>query len=483
MRDKDALKSRLSMLEVAERLTTLKRVGREMKGPCPICRDGDDRFYIPGNNQEVFSCRKCQASGDIIELWRLVHNLDFPGAFDSLCSAFGLALSQVEAPRIRHQPKMAAKSPAQAIKPHAWSDPAKQKAIKQEIKAGMEALTIESDGGAYLLSRGLLPDTWRAFRLGQCEARWLGIEEPRPAILIPYADQAGTVSAIKYRGFDELAKDKGKRFIQAPGSQGRLFGGHLLTGGGESKTLILLEGEMNAAAAWQASRGPGFDVLSFGSDTIPADAIEAAAELVRSHGYRKLGIWLDAEQRAIETGQRMAAALEGWLGEIFPYMSPDGLDANDILRDMGADQVLACLYEAVEENQQNVPVLPPVRSIETSEPQKPLAPQNGGAMAKAKPRASKNGDYEAGSPRQIEGLIYGPPEPRASADPLTPAELSALAPDGKEEGAIRNAIDMAYRPRRGAPLGLAILAGARALDEGLGAYDSWLSGFAGDDEG
>ena len=157
-------------------------------------------------------------------------------------------------------------------------------------------------------------------------------------------------------------------------------------------------------------------------------------------------------------------------------------DAAELLKRGGDSYLLdglrAIINKAIPAKEANTPVLSPV---EPSEPQEALAPQNGGAMAGTCPGALKTGDYEGGSPRKIEGLIYGPPEPRASADPLTPAELSTLDTDGRTEEAIKDALDMAYRPRRGSPLGAAILGGCRAIEDGLGAYASWFASFAGDE--
>ena len=478
--DFEGVKARISILSVAEGLTTLNR---SLQGPCPKC-GGEDRFYLGKSKKDPswFICSHCHPkAGDVIEL-----------------VAWHEGISQAEACRklggetgkpYRPQPQTKVAPIKRAAEPPAWEDPEWQAKAREQVGKASANLTQQSEAGQYLASRGLKPETWEAFRLGSWLAKWPGIEGRRPSILLPHIDQAGNVSAIKYRGFDELAKDKGKRFTQAKGSQGRLFGGHLLTGGGESRTLILLEGEMNAAATWQASRGPGWDVLSIGAEKPRGELVEELAELAKSGAYLRCLVWMDQIDRARAIGEAISqkagsSCMVGMSQSIEDQAAGIKWDAAELLKRGGDSYLLdglrAIINKAIPAKEANTPVLSPV---EPSEPQEALAPQNGGAMAGTCPGALKTGDYEGGSPRKIEGLIYGPPEPRASADPLTPAELSALAPDGKEEGAIRNAIDMAYRPRRGAPLGLAILAGARALDEGLGAYDSWLSGFAGDDEG
>lgn len=57
------------------RLTAGSR--NEPHGPCPLCRAGDDRFYIRVKQQR-FACRQCLPSGgDVIDLVERLHNVGF----------------------------------------------------------------------------------------------------------------------------------------------------------------------------------------------------------------------------------------------------------------------------------------------------------------------------------------------------------------------------------------------------------------------
>ena len=477
--DFEGVKARVSILSVAEGLTTLNR---SLQGPCPKC-GGEDRFYLGKSKKDPswFVCSHCHSkAGDVIELVAWHEGISQAEACRKLGGDTGEPYR-----RPRTEPRKPDPKPAE---PPAWADPEWQAKAREQVGKASANLTQQSEAGQYLASRGLKPETWEAFRLGSWLAKWPGIEGRRPSILLPHIDQAGKVSALKYRGFDELAKDKGKRFTQAKGSQGRLFGGHLLTGGGESRTLILLEGEMNAAAAWQASRGPGWDVLSFGPEAAAAPSAEEVARLAKDRGYSRCLVWMDEKPKAEELRDMILKAsppslLAGACHS--PIKEGIKLDAGEAIKRGGDSYLLevlqAIISKAIPAKEANTPVLAPVRSVEPSEHQKPLAPEDGGAMAEANPGGSKTGDYDRGSPRKIAGLIYDPPEPRASADPLTPAELSTLDTDGRTEEAIKDALDHAYRPRRGSPLGAAILGGCRAIEDGLGAYASWFASFAGDE--
>jgi DNA primase len=66
-----------------QRDITLKRQGKtERVGPCPKC-GGDDRFAI-NISKQVFNCRGCGASGDVIELVKFLDGVDFNVACETL---------------------------------------------------------------------------------------------------------------------------------------------------------------------------------------------------------------------------------------------------------------------------------------------------------------------------------------------------------------------------------------------------------------
>ena len=71
----DVLAAPACLVSIADVLAAhgiqLRRIGDELVGPCPACRDGLDRF---GANlkKNVFNCRKCNAAGDAIALEQLL---------------------------------------------------------------------------------------------------------------------------------------------------------------------------------------------------------------------------------------------------------------------------------------------------------------------------------------------------------------------------------------------------------------------------
>jgi DNA primase len=61
-----AAKAVLIENDLARRGVKLKREGRELVGPCPVC-GGTDRFSVSINKQ-VWNCRGCSKGGDVIAL-------------------------------------------------------------------------------------------------------------------------------------------------------------------------------------------------------------------------------------------------------------------------------------------------------------------------------------------------------------------------------------------------------------------------------
>src|SRR5579864_757234 len=53
----------------------LRRIGRELIGPCPSC-GGTDRFAVSLTKQ-VFRCRQCGGKGDVIEFVKFITGKPF----------------------------------------------------------------------------------------------------------------------------------------------------------------------------------------------------------------------------------------------------------------------------------------------------------------------------------------------------------------------------------------------------------------------
>ena len=191
-------------------------------------------------------------------------------------------------------------------------------------------------GAAYLERRGLEPGTWQAFHWGWAEYKG------RPAIAMPWY-RGGKIMAIRYR-FIEPTSD-GQRLIAEPGSKfgGVLYGGQAMEPGAEqTRTLVLCEGEINAASIWQVAHETRLDVLSVGSESTRL----TAPMLAHAAKYKHVIVWMDRREIAAKMREQLAqGGSAGTVAVASPLRKddvgnvltgadgkPQKWDANDLLR-------------------------------------------------------------------------------------------------------------------------------------------------------
>jgi DNA primase len=313
--DTAAIKAANPIRTVAERYTTLD--GKLGNGPCPQC-GGTDRFFIHRDGAH-FQCRGCEKKGDVIELVMWVEGIDFPTACKILSGEPGIGVSN------RSFPSTAApKKPAE--KPQQWREANWQRQAKQ-IAERAHADLMDSPKGRnareYLVTRGLLADTWRAFGLGFVAEQFdPKNKSKRPAIVIPWMLE-GCITALKFRFIDDIAAaDKTRRFTQKAGSDPLVFGSQCAK---DADTLLAIEGELNALSAWQVLQGEGIDVLSVGSEA------NLSRLPILAKNYNALVTWLDSGEKVIKAAQSLDHPNKALM------QSPKGMDANDVLVQHGAD--------------------------------------------------------------------------------------------------------------------------------------------------
>ena len=296
----------VNLVQLVGHYTQLRRKsGGEYAGPCPKC-GGEDRFTVDAKG---WFCRVCKPYDDAhgwygpIDFVMWQQGLRFMEAV-----AFLTGANMSEA--IRTQPRQP-EAPQRTEQTDEWR--AEAEAV---VKAAQYTLfNAALCGGEYLQRRGLEPETWQAFGWG------LTTYKERWAIVMPWY-RAGKLNAIRYR-YLEPTPD-GQRLIAHPGSKfsGALYGGQALEPGAEGlRTLVLCEGEINAASIWQIAHESRLDVLSLGSESAKlTDAMIKYAEQ-----FRHIIVWMDKRE--------VAAKLRGQLpARTVATASPDGKDANDLLR-------------------------------------------------------------------------------------------------------------------------------------------------------
>jgi DNA primase len=330
MIDFQAIKDAVDILEIARQYVELRRHGREWVGPCPMCRAGDDRFYV-NPHEKKWGCRKCGTGGDVTNLVAKVENLTNGQAAQRLTGGSFLTVAKAITPI---KPARIATDATEAERLQLWS--------VETVNAGIRALRGERGQMCrdYLNSRGISQETAEAFRFGFYATKRDPVDQStRPALVIPWIEGT-TVTAIKYRFIDELAaQDKGRRFTQRIGSRPVLFGCHLVQSDPQRpRVIVAVEGEINAVSIYQATKRDLCDVVSIGSKKTHA-GLDALDELIHREKYQRVLIWTDEQDDAIDAGERLRHHRPKLM------KSPDGMDANDVLRTSGDRELVKLLAD------------------------------------------------------------------------------------------------------------------------------------------
>jgi hypothetical protein len=195
----------------------------------------------------------------------------------------------------------------------------------------------DRDGADYLDKRGLEPATWQAFGWGFGPGWYSLTKQLLPAIVIPWY-RGGKIMAIRYRFLNPPAvvvdgKERIEKIVSLQGSKfgGILYGGQAMEPGAEQlRTLVLCEGEINAASIWQVAHDTRLDVLSVGSEsTRLTDPM-----LAHAAKYKHVVVWMDRREVAAAMREKLPHGTVAVSSPLRP--GPDGketkLDANDLLR-------------------------------------------------------------------------------------------------------------------------------------------------------
>jgi len=274
----------INLVQLVGRYTQLRRKsGDEWEGPCPKC-GGENRCVVDGRG---WFCRQCKPFDEVhgwygpIDFIMWQHGLSFREAVAFLTGV------QMNKP----MQTVPAVAPVPSVQTEEW----RQAAERIVVAAQERLLAGENPGGEYLLRRGLEPHTWMAFGMG------FGKHKAAPAIVLPWY-RAGKLTAIRYRFLQPLTE--GSKIVSQFGSVfgGVLYGGQALLGAGESRrTLVVCEGELNAASIWQAAHEAAVDVLSLGSESATiTDGMAAYAAR-----FAHVIVWMDKPEVAHKVAERL----------------------------------------------------------------------------------------------------------------------------------------------------------------------------------
>lgn len=329
-------------MSLVDLLPGIKKVstshGGEWAGPCPYC-GGNDRFRVwpEEGNTGRYWCRSCGQSGDGLQLLRHIKGLTFPEAL----KAWGLSSMGLNGNR----PAVAAGRLRPATRPgDTWMDQAKV------FLEGCQSDLWNSpgaDGRAFLLDRGLKPETvksaglgWNTYDRYQTRENW-GLKpeqkedrKPRriwlPAgLVIPGFDQARIIR-LKIRRSNPT---DGSRYVFVAGSSSLPMSWSL-----NKKFIVLVESELDGLLIAQEA-GDIVGVIAMGSAQIrpdqktekvlrEADLILVALDSDQAGGKEAWGFWKknyrNARRWPVPIGKdpteaaQMGLSIKAWIMAGFP---------------------------------------------------------------------------------------------------------------------------------------------------------------------
>ncbi len=154
------IKGRLSIINLVESYTSVKKTGKGYVGLCPFHDDTNPSMHVD-DDKGLFHCFSCGAGGDIFGFYMRYNNLSFPEALSELAKKAGVTIEKQSSPAPQ-------KSPNSAL----------YKINAVAAKFYRKTLTEGKKGKAgrdYLEKRNIPPETSKEFIFGFAPEGWDGL--------------------------------------------------------------------------------------------------------------------------------------------------------------------------------------------------------------------------------------------------------------------------------------------------------------------
>ena len=159
----EAVKARVSIVDVVRRYVDLKPVSGRFMGACPFHQETKPSMSV--NDEEgFFYCFGCQASGDVIDFYSRINGLEFRETLEQLASEAGIELADVP-----HDPHAAERKARKKLLLDMHTEAADWFKRNLNMGAGQRAR-------AYLENRGMTLEVIEAFGLGYSPDDWHGLD-------------------------------------------------------------------------------------------------------------------------------------------------------------------------------------------------------------------------------------------------------------------------------------------------------------------
>ena len=348
-----AIKSRISLADMARRYVELRSVGSRLVAPCPFHQETKPSFSI-NEEQGTFYCFGCQASGDIFDFYGRLNGLYFKETLAALAEEAGIQLD------------------AYRTDPHARQQRSQKRDMLKmhELAASHFHSNLSSSGAAacrdYIAERGISPELVEKFGLGWSMDAWQDLGDTlrragfslnaavdcglqsksqggrtfdrfRNRLMFPIRNLSGQTIAFGGRILPALAKDDDAKYINSSDSPIYKKGEHLFglfqarPSIAVKKSAILTEGYMDVITLHQYGYTQAVGVL--GTALTPE-------QIKRLSGFSShLELMFDGDGAGRKAAFRSCEMLLARGLSCKVVLFPDDNDIDSMLHSYGADAV------------------------------------------------------------------------------------------------------------------------------------------------
>ncbi|MEK7180824.1 MAG: DNA primase [Patescibacteria group bacterium] len=263
----EQIKEKLDVAEFLKGYLTLRPAGKNFKALCPFHREKSPSFMISPDRQS-WHCFGCNIGGDIFSFLMRYENIEFAEALKILAEKAGIELQRVSPADYRlfgllYDLNDAAKE--FYIRELKNSEVAinylKSRGLKPETAAEFEIGFAPSSFEAlnlYLLNLGNRPDDILRAGLAVKSEKGVQFDRFRGRIMFPIRNNLGKVVGFTGRVLPELDNGQSGKYINSP--ETAIFNKSKIIYGfskakdfiRESKSVLLVEGQMDMIMAWQS---------------------------------------------------------------------------------------------------------------------------------------------------------------------------------------------------------------------------------------
>jgi len=263
--DTESIKVNVDLAAVVNRDVDLHFVGHggELRGPCPFCEDGTDRFAIFPNTG-LFNCRVCGRKGDVIDYIQAREGLDFIPAAKHLMSV------EIPATPLENRPTRQENGSQGAFDRGAWRDDLSSVVNDSHLRLSARTGEPAKAVADWLARRGVTMKAVNAYSVG-INDHWRTIEggvKVYPGITLPqYGDDLEGVNVYLSGQVSKPASRR--RWVAGSQPKAGFFGGQWL---GKSGPVVIVEGELDCMVLARFLLSSGLlCVATGGSGMVPDD--------------------------------------------------------------------------------------------------------------------------------------------------------------------------------------------------------------------